>query len=200
LIGLDGQDAITSDSKRGPKWLPGILSGGDVHRFFIQQNGAYILFDKSRIKSGYDCVDYSIPKLFMRQTGDTLVCAFDPEGLLCLNNVHVGNAKSKSANLKFLCGLLNSKLLNFFYRAISLETGRVMPQTDIETLDDLPVPAATSKDESTIERLVDSILAAKERDAVADTSALERQIDSLVYSLYGLTPEEIDLVESSTAK
>ena len=35
----------------------------------------------------------------------------------------------------------------------------------------------------------------KQRDAEADTSALEREIDKLVYALYGLTPAEIKLVE-----
>ena len=41
------------------------------------------------------------------------------------------------------------------------------------------------------------ILAAKARDATADVSALEREIDALVYALYGLTPEEIKIVEAS---
>ena len=39
------------------------------------------------------------------------------------------------------------------------------------------------------------ILAAKKKDPNADTSALEKQIDQLVYTLYGLTPEEIAIVE-----
>ena len=43
---------------------------------------------------------------------------------------------------------------------------------------------------------VDRILALKARDAAADVSALEREIDELVYALYGLTPEEIKIVES----
>jgi hypothetical protein len=53
--------------------------------------------------------------------------------------------------------------------------------------------------------LVDQILAAKKHPpsspldrgelSVADTSALEKQIDELVYALYGLTPEEIEIVE-----
>ncbi len=47
-------------------------------------------------------------------------------------------------------------------------------------------------------RLVDRILAAKQRDAKADVSALEREIDALVYALYGLTPKEIKLVEDAT--
>ena len=35
----------------------------------------------------------------------------------------------------------------------------------------------------------------KQRDADADTRALEREIDQFVCALYGLTPEEIKLVE-----
>lgn len=43
--------------------------------------------------------------------------------------------------------------------------------------------------------LVTQILAAKQRGPNADTSALERQIDEMVYELYELTPEEIAIVE-----
>jgi len=42
---------------------------------------------------------------------------------------------------------------------------------------------------------VDKILAAKRADAAADVSAWEREIDERVYRLYGLTPEEIKIVE-----
>lgn len=35
------------------------------------------------------------------------------------------------------------------------------------------------------------------KDAQADTSEFESQIDTLVYDLYGLTAEERELVESS---
>lgn len=48
-----------------------------------------------------------------------------------------------------------------------------------------------------VERLVDKILTAKQRDPEADTSALEREIDQLVYTLYGLTPEEIQIIEGA---
>ncbi len=57
-------------------------------------------------------------------------------------------------------------------------------------------PAPPEKQKA-VERLVDHILAAKQRDAEADTSALEREIGQLVYALYGLTPEEIKIVEGA---
>jgi hypothetical protein len=43
--------------------------------------------------------------------------------------------------------------------------------------------------------LVNQILAAKKKDPNADTSVLEKEIDEMVYALYGLTPEEIAIVE-----
>lgn len=47
---------------------------------------------------------------------------------------------------------------------------------------------------------VDQILTAKEDNPEADTSDLEAQIDQLVYELYGLSEEEIEIVEGSLGK
>jgi adenine-specific DNA-methyltransferase len=44
--------------------------------------------------------------------------------------------------------------------------------------------------------LVNSVISTKEANASADTTTLEREIDQHVYALYGLTPEEIAIVES----
>jgi len=44
-------------------------------------------------------------------------------------------------------------------------------------------------------KLVERILAAKRANPQADTSALEKEIDQLVYQLYGLSQEEIKIVE-----
>ena len=48
-----------------------------------------------------------------------------------------------------------------------------------------------------MERLVERILSAKQRDAGADVSAWERELDVWVYAIHGLTPEEIKLVEGA---
>ena len=45
---------------------------------------------------------------------------------------------------------------------------------------------------------MEKILAAKKKDGKADTSALECEIDVLVYKLYGLTEEEIKMAGAST--
>jgi type II restriction/modification system DNA methylase subunit YeeA len=59
----------------------------------------------------------------------------------------------------------------------------------------LPLAIGKSGVQQEIITLVDSILAAKCANPKANTSKLEEEIDKLVYKLYGLTQEEIDIVE-----
>jgi hypothetical protein len=59
------------------------------------------------------------------------------------------------------------------------------------------MPAMPPAQHKPVERLVERILSAKQRDSEADVSELEREIDLIVYKLYGLTPEEIAIVEGA---
>ena len=59
----------------------------------------------------------------------------------------------------------------------------------------IPIPKANQKQSKLITSLVDKILTAKKSDPKADTTALEKAINQLVYQLYGLTEEEIKIVE-----
>jgi adenine-specific DNA-methyltransferase len=58
-------------------------------------------------------------------------------------------------------------------------------------LENLPIIKVTEKREKPFIELVNQILTIKQSDPNADTSQLEREIDLLVYELYGLTEEEI---------
>ncbi|MFM6205596.1 hypothetical protein, partial [Planktothrix sp.] len=69
----------------------------------------------------------------------------------------------------------------------------VFPEIRIYELSSLPIKIPPNK--SDFEKLVDQILTAKKSNPNADTTILEQQIDQLVYELYGLTEEEIKIVE-----
>ena len=85
--------------------------------------------------------------------------------------------------------------MTWYYRNTTAEEGKVFAQIKIELLKLLPIKIADEKTQHPFITLVDRILAAKKKDPSADTSALEKQIDEMVYVLYGLTPEEIAIVE-----
>ena len=141
---------------------------------------------------------YGKPKILFRQTGDEIIAAVDRNtGYYCINSVHIGLVKPDYHDLlDYLVGLLNSKLITFYYREISQEKGRVLAEVKPQRIRSLPISMGTPQQREYIAKLVDRILAAKRENPVADTSELEKQIDQLVYKLYGLTEEEIKIVEN----
>jgi hypothetical protein len=62
---------------------------------------------------------------------------------------------------------------------------------------EFPIPLAERPQHDALVALVERILKAKRSDGAADTAALEREIDERVYRLYGLTAEEIQIVEKA---
>ena len=89
LIGKKGKDEIISKEKRVASWHPGLLSGSEIKKYVVNYGGNFIHFDTKVLKSGFRDANYFEPKILLRQTGDSLVAAYDDDNLLCLNNVHV---------------------------------------------------------------------------------------------------------------
>ncbi len=98
---------------------------------------------------------------------------------------------------KFLLGILNSTVVTWLFWRLIPRLQNDFFEPGAKFLREFPIPAATSEQQKSVERLVDRILAAKAKDASADVSQLEAEIDQLVYALYHLTPEEIQLVEAA---
>ncbi|MDR3327657.1 MAG: hypothetical protein LBT04_05970 [Prevotellaceae bacterium] len=58
----------------------------------------------------------------------------------------------------------------------------------------IKIPNISISEQQPIIDLVNKILSLKSTNPQADTKALEKQIDRLVYGLYGLTEEEIAVI------
>lgn len=97
--------------------------------------------------------------------------------------------------MKYLTGLLNSKLIEYWLRNKGKMQGNNF-QIDKEPLLAIPLINADEKITKQIESIVDAILSAKKNNPAADTANLEQQIDHLVNRLYDLTDEEISIVEN----
>ncbi len=137
------------------------------------------------------------PKILTRQTADKIIAAYDEEDFYYANTLHGTAVNNRAYHPHYVLGVLNSRITTWYYRSNTDEEGKVFAQIKIELLRRLPIPKADKDQQRPIVQLVGRILAAKQRDAEADTSALEREIDQLVYALYALTPEEIKIVENA---
>ncbi|EAH9442707.1 class I SAM-dependent DNA methyltransferase [Campylobacter coli] len=101
-------------------------------------------------------------------------------------------------NLKYLTGVLNSKLIAFWLKHKGKIQGNLF-KIDKEPLLNIPVVNINSKNKKLADELInlaDEILKAKEQDKNANTQELENKINSLVYKLYNLTEDEIKIIEN----
>jgi len=110
--------------------------------------------------------------------------------------------KTNRINQKYLTALLNSRLIEFWLRHKGKMQGTNF-QIDKEPLLNLPLIKPEQKEQYKIISLVNKILTiTKDEDYLqnhqkqAKVKELEREIDQLVYQLYGLTEEEIKVVEA----
>ena len=105
---------------------------------------------------------------------------------------------------KALMGVMQSKVFHFLYKVANIGEARVIPQIKASKLLTLPIPSMTRYGQLT--GLVDSMLRLHKQLSAAKSAAqkaiIQRQIDAtdaeidrLVYELYGLTAEEIAIVE-----
>ena len=100
-------------------------------------------------------------------------------------------------NPYYILGLLNSKYTSYYlmnkFRDKHLAGGYLA--INKSTIEQLPFKIAEDESQTIIINNVKTILKAKSANPSADTSALESEIDRLVYQLYGLTDEEIAIIE-----
>lgn len=104
-------------------------------------------------------------------------------------------------NLLVSLAILNSRVINFYlkekYSSYSYNQGVVFSK---EMINNFPLPNISKSHIDDLINLVSQVLYLKKVHSQADTSHLESQIDQLVYELYKLTPEEIEIIEGNMRK
>ncbi len=135
--------------------------------------------------------EFEQPKIIWGEISDKAKFSFDEDGFYAEATTFFMTGE----RLKFLLAVLNSQVSEWYFNQISTTTGMGTNRWKKYKIEMLPIKLPTPEQETALEALVTQILAAKKATPGADTSALEREVDGLVYGLYGLTGEEIGLVE-----
>ncbi len=201
------QGIITGDNKtflsreKIDKRYYKILRGRDVSKYYYTYDNTYVLFDKNKLWSNTNEEYFHFkPKLINRQTGDSLIAAYDNESYFTLDSTHIQLPINKDYDLKYVLALFNSKLLNFLYNHNVREQGRIFAQVKTINLKSLPVKTISKSDQDHLIKVVDKILNIKRINLQKDTRFLEDQIDIMVYKLYNLTYEEAKIIDPEIEK
>ena len=194
-----------------------LLRGSLMHRYeILWKNNYYISFGdwlaEPRYSAGYDAAE----KIVIRQTGDSLIATLDREQFVVRDNLYTILADDETTDLRFILGCLNSTLLNWYYgNVLNCERGEALAQVKRAHIARLPIrriDLADPYDVSRHDRMVgmvegmlslhaslSSVKTADERNALQrQIDATDAEIDRLVYALYGLTDDEIKIVEEAT--
>lgn len=189
-----------------------LLRGENISRYEYEHVGEYVWYVPQAMKKHRrtarpgNKARFEQPKVLVRDTGEGLRCTFEQENHYVKDVLVVSDDKKNAKLLKYLAGLLNSRLLRFYYET-SFPTLHVqrneLASLPIRTIDfDNPADVAQhDKMVSLVETMLDlhkqvAGLSGVQREVVEQQiEATDKQIDRLVYGLYGLTDDEIKIVE-----
>jgi len=202
---------FVANSKINASFRP-LLRGSLIHKYQIYWNNDYYISFGGWLAEPRYSANFDAPvKLVIRQTGDSLVATIDTQQFIVRDNLYAITSKSGDFDLMYALGILNSKLLNWFYQKIvNPEAGEALAQVKRGHIAQLPFaqPSNSDKNYGKLISFVEKMLALHQQIAATKTpqdttllqrqiDATDRQIDQLVYALYSLTDEEIALVEES---
>jgi len=189
----------------GKNWMP-LLRGSLINRYTnFWNNNSWIDYGEWLAAPRKSAIFEANEKIVVRQTGDRIIATLIGANIICRNNLHI--VISDKIDHKFLLGILNSKLTDFYYQQINPEKGEVLAEVKKQHVEQLPVPKNVSTEQKTeIIKHVDQLLQLnKELKTVTLPEKIEQiqarieycedKINGIVYGLYGLGEEEIEIIE-----
>jgi len=189
--------------KRGNEDSKPVVRGRHLTKYCLRWNGEYIQYG-SWLWCPRKPKFFESEKLFFRQTADSIVGTYAKDPIYCIDSVHsfINPQNTKEYDLRYILAILNSRFGNYLYRLLITETGKVFAQVKLIFLRKLPIKVSTKDRQQVFVDAVNKILSITTNKDYPDNSTkqdkveeLEKQIDQMVYKLYDLTPEEIDIVE-----
>jgi hypothetical protein len=188
-----------SDIKIDDSYFP-LIGSGNVQRYFIRKPSCYIKYGKN-LAAPRKFEIFKGPRLLVNRilSKDKIDVVYENQVLI--NNTDVFNLLPKTEHHDMLLGLLAilaSNTCAVYFKSSNINLDRkVFPKLNVNNLENFPIPEISDETNLILNDKVNQILTIKKSDSTADTTALEKEIDQMVYALYGLTEEEIKIVEGN---
>lgn len=142
---------------------------------------------------------YSNPKIIFAKIAITPEAFYDANGEFASVNTNCIHSFSKDYIPEFVLAWVNSRLFQYlfecFFDGLKMAGGYLLYSAP--NLLNTYIKPANNDEQLRIASKVRKIMELKTQNPSADTTALEAEIDQLVYELYGLMEEEIGIVENS---
>ncbi len=172
--------------------------GRDITKYSLTPKGEFIKYGK-HCASYVDLKFFTEPRLLVREiTNPTIIACYTEEELINDPQLIVIIQKDKNFSLKLLWGILNSKLATFYHFNHSPKSTKgAFPKILVQDLKDFPIPIISDVEQKKIVDLVETVFVEKNNNTNADTKKIEDEINNLVYKIYNLTLEDIEIIKQN---
>jgi hypothetical protein len=212
--GNDKEYVRAFESDPGAPWKP-TLRGRSIGRYVTLEKEAYVKYGPWLARNWKNTSFYETPKLAMRETGNRIIATLDLEQRYFLSSLYAVYPRPARdpIHLLFLLGIMNSLVATWFAKLVALNlTQGAFTKLRTNQLARLPIHLIdpSSVHETRLQEkligLVERMLALHGEATGTDhekvvlqrqIDATDREIDELVFELYGLTDKEIKLVEEA---
>lgn len=189
-----------SNIQRGFEIGRNLVSSVGAHPFLTGSNvGKYtynsLCYVSDHVYKEFMKDDYYFtgPRLLLRETGSYLTVLYLEDKIYSNRSLYSIKIKDRKYPPKYVLACLNSKALQYYYSSKFKSDTELFPKIRIKQARQLPIPSASNDEKTRIEELVDKILDANKNGEL--TSEMEQEIDRLVYHLYGLTYDEVLVID-----
>jgi len=141
---------------------------------------------------------YKYNKLWCSYRGKNNCFAYDDsKDYIGFTNTTVVFDTNEYIDIKYILALLNSSTLNYRYKSIGKQTGSGIFEFFENGIGKLPIPEVSMDEQKAFVKVIDEILEIKSKNMECDITYFERQIDEMVYRLYGLNETQIEVIKNT---
>lgn len=172
-----------------------IIKGKNIRKYCVVDNYYYDFSDKN-IRGGtknLEKLKYK-NKIVVRKTGRNIIAAIDGRGYVIEQSLYGIITKSKKFPLKYIVGILNSKLMQWYYKNFLSTNYRSLPQLKKYSLDNIPIKLCDGIRKKQIEHLVSIISNCND---MRKEKFIQNKLDDNIFELYGIDKNVKKIIEKS---
>ena len=217
---------------KNPQAVKKFVKGVNIERYYINFTDDYVLYLPNELHRPAFKELFDNPKIIIKEIGESIIATYDEDKyygnektvevlpwyrIQSLDEKVIRKRKrnmdfdeinvsySKKYNLKYILALLNSNLVNFYFKMLISDSVNVYPNN----VKNLPICETNMENINRLAKLADEMIALfskllNETNTPNDIRLIEgqikntdNQINKLVYKIYNLTDEEIKIIEDN---
>jgi type I restriction-modification system DNA methylase subunit len=206
------REKFVSDCKKTSDYRP-VVDGTNIGRYTLSPSNEFVDFRPNSIKSGGKEFVYCQERIGVRQIGKVPIATLLSDGIFTLNTIYnIFFTKKTEYKIRFVLGIISSRVNQFYWQMSFYDQKKTFPKIKKPDLLSIRIPKTDfskpdeAKQHDRMVSLVDEMLELHKKISGVknpnEKTRIQRQIeatddriDKLVYELYGLTEEEIEIVK-----